>query len=141
MSEISPIVLSAVICDRVIFDKITGMPSLINIIQSLNAPQYPLRHSTIVFFCEMTNGHGVTKTKIRLVDVAENERIIFEQAGSVEFKDVKQILTLALNLQGVVFPRPGEYCFQLFTGDELIAERRIICRKVKLPPKTGQQPA
>lgn len=136
MTEVPPILLSAIICDRVIFDRISNMPSVINIIQNINAPKYPVRYWQIVFFCELTNGHGKTKTKVRLVDDQEREKIMFEQEGIVEFKDVKQIVTLAVNLQGAVFPHPGEYRFQLFAEDTLLGERRIVCRKVDLPPKT-----
>jgi hypothetical protein len=112
------------------------MPSIIDIVRTINAPKYPARHPQIVFFCELTNGHGTTKAKIKLVDAREEERTIFEQEGTVQFKDVKQIVTLAMNLQGIVFPRPGEYRFQLFAGGCLLGERRITCRKIKLPPRT-----
>jgi len=135
MSEVPPILLSAIICERVIFDKITGMASLINIIQAVNAPQYPIRHGQLVFFCELTNGHGKTKTKIRIVDAQRDDRVIFSQEGMVEFTDVRQVVTLAVNLQGIVFEGPGEYRFQLFSGEELLGERKILCRKVDMPPK------
>lgn len=135
MTEVPPILLSAVVCDRVIFDKITGMPSLINIIQNLNSQTYPVRTGQVVFFCELTNGHGRTGTKIRIVDAQQEDKVIFEQAGHVEFKDVQQVVTLAVNLQGVVFERPGEYRFQILAEDQLLGERRIICRKVNLPPR------
>lgn len=137
MTEVPPILLSAIICERVIFDKITGMPSIINIVQNINAPKYPVRYPSLVFFCELTNGHGRTKTTIRLVEEQEEEKVIFEQKGTAEFKDVKQVVSLALNLQGIVLPREGEYRFQLFAEDYLLGERRIVCRKVTLPPKGG----
>ena len=137
MSSVPPILLSSVICDRVIFDKITGMPSLINIIQSINAPKYPIRN-ILVFFCELTNGHGPTQTTIRLIG-SQEDKVLFEQKGKVEFKDVQQIVTLAVNLQGVVFPEPGEYRFQLLTDNQLVGERRIICRKVKWPGKKNSE--
>jgi len=111
------------------------MPSLINIIQTINAPQYPVRAGQLVFFCELTNGHGRTQTKIRLVNAEEDDKIVLEQNGQVQFKDVRQILTLAVNLQGVVFERPGEYRFQLFADESLLGERRIMCRKIEPPPK------
>jgi len=130
VSEVPPVLISAIICDRVIFDKITGMPSLINIVQTINAQRFPLR-SSLVFFCELTNGHGKTETTIRLVDSEQNDRILFQQQGWVEFVDVQQVVTLALNLQGVVFHKPGEYRFQLFAGETLLGERRIMCRKVQ----------
>ena len=137
MTEIQPILLSAITCGRVLFDKVSGMPSIIDIVQTINAQQYPARHPQIVFFCELTNGHGTTKMKIRLVDAQEEDKYIFEKEGSVEFKNVKQIITLAMDLHGIVFPQPGEYRFQLFAGGNLLGERRIICRKINLPPKTG----
>ncbi len=137
MNEIQPILLSAITCGRVIFDKVSGMPSIIDIVQTINAQQFPARHPQIVFFCELTNGHGTTKMKIRLVDTQEEEKYIFEKEGAVQFKDVKQIVTLAMDLHGVVFPQPGEYRFQLFAGGNLLGERRIICRKINLPPKAG----
>jgi len=37
MTEIQPILLSAITCNRVIFDKISGMPSIIDIVQTINA--------------------------------------------------------------------------------------------------------
>jgi len=133
MSEVQPILLSAVICNRVIFDKFTGMPSLIDIVQNISAVKFPARHGQLVFFCEMTNGHGETKTTVRLVDVKQDEKVIFEKDGMVKFNNVKQVVTLAINLQGVVFERPGEYRFQIFADEYLLGERRIDCRKADPP--------
>src|SRR4030043_75294 len=137
MTDIQPILLSAITCNRVIFDKVSGMPSIIDIVQTIDAPRYPARHAQIVFFCEMTNGHGTTDVKISLVNTQQEEKIIFEREGKVRFENVQQIVTLAMNLQGIVFPGPGGYCFQLFAGGNLLGERRIACRQVKLPPKPG----
>jgi len=134
MDEIAPILLSAIVCDRVIFDRLSGMPSVINIIQTVNAPRYPVRHDQLIFFCEMTNGHGSTKIKIRLVDLNDQDKVIFEQAQSVDFKDVRQIVTVAINLMGIVFQHTGEYRFQLFANDTLLGERSVVCRQVTLPP-------
>jgi hypothetical protein len=113
------------------------MASLINIIQAVNAPQYPIRHSQLVFFCELTNGHGRTKTKIRIVDTQREDRVIFEQQGTVEFTDVRQVVTLAVNMQGIVFEGPGEYRFQIFAEEQLLGERGVLCRKVEPPAKSG----
>lgn len=134
MSEVPPILLSSVICERVIFDRITGSPSLIGIIQNINAPRFPVRFWQVVFFCEMTNGHGQTETKIRLVDEEQDDKAIFEQKGMVEFVNVQQTVTLAVNLQGLVFNHPGQFRFQLFCGEHLLGERRIECRQVTLRP-------
>ncbi len=135
MAEVGPVLLSAIICDRVIFDRLSQMPSIINIIQTINAPRFPVRHDQLVFFCELTNGHGKTDTEVRLVDASRDDRVVFQQKGTVEFKDVRQIVTLAVNLRGVVFQQPGEYRFQIFAEEALLGERRIICRQIT-PPKS-----
>jgi hypothetical protein len=134
MDQVAPILLSAIICDRVIFDRLSGMPSIINIIQTINAPKYPVRYNQLIFFCEMTNGHGSTKIKIRLVDLNDQDRVIFEQGQSVDFKDVRQIVTVAINLMGIFFQHTGEYRFQLFADETLLGERSVTCRQVALPP-------
>jgi len=136
MTEIQPILLSAITCHRVILDKVSEMPSVIDIVQTINAQSYPARCPQIVFFCELTNGHGTTAAKMRLVCNQEEEKVIFEREGTVEFGDVRQIVTLAMDLHGIIFPCPGEYRFQLFTGGVLLGERRITCREVRLPPRT-----
>ena len=132
MTGIQPILLSAITCNRVLLDKVSGMPSVIDIVQAVNALSYPARCPQIVFFCELTNGHGKTAARVRLID-AQEEKVIFEKDGTVAFEDVRQIVTLAMDLHGVVFPHPGEYRFQLFTGGDLLGERRIVCRKVVSP--------
>lgn len=138
MEQIQPILLSAVVCDRVIFDRVSGMPSLIDIVHAVNATAYPARHGQIFFFCELTNGHGPAEAEVRIVDTQEDEKVVFEHKGMVEFKDVKQIVTLAVSLQGIVFPHPGEYCFQLHCNEEFLGERRILCRLIKQnPPPTN----
>ena len=136
MTGIQPILLSAITCNRVLLDKVSGMPSVIDIVQAVNALSYPARCPQIVFFCELTNGHGKTAARVRLID-AQEEKVIFEKDGTVAFEDVRQIVTLAMDLHGVVFPHPGEYRFQLFTGGDLLGERRIVCRKV-VPPQEAQ---
>jgi hypothetical protein len=40
-------------------------------------------------------------------------------------------------MQGIVFPEPGEYRFQLYANNYLLGERRIVCREVQM---TNQQP-
>jgi hypothetical protein len=141
MEEIAPILLSSIVCDRVIFDRISGMPSIINIIQTINAPRYPVRHDQLIYFCEMTNGHGVTHLKIRLVDIANQDKAIFEQGQPVDFKDVRQTVTVAINLMGVVFQHTGEFRFQLFANDTLLGERSVICRQVAMPQQPPQPPS
>jgi hypothetical protein len=128
-----PILLSAIICDTVIIDRISDKPSIIGAFETINAPRYPARHPRLVFFCQLTNGRSRTNVSIKLVDVEEEDKRLFEATGKYEFKDIRQVANMTFDIGGIVFPHPGEYRFQIFVDDELLGERRIICRQVKLP--------
>jgi hypothetical protein len=128
-----PVLLSAIICDRVIIDKRTNQPSIIGAFETVNAFKYPARHSRLAFFCQLTNGHGKVFITIRLVDVQDEEKSLFEQKIEHEFTDVRRVDNLTFNIEGIPFPHPGEYRFQIFAGTTLLSERRIICREIQMP--------
>lgn len=128
-----PVLLSVIICDLVIIDRITDKPSIIGAFETISAPKYPARHPRLVFFCQLTNGHGKAGITVKLVDVQEEDKTLFEGTIEQEFKDVRQVANLTLDIGGMVFPHPGEYRFQIYAGTEFLGERRIVCRQIKLP--------
>lgn len=128
-----PILLSVIICDQVIIDSMTQKPSIIGAFESLSAAKYPARHHRLAFFCQLTNGRGKTKITVSLVDVQEEDNIMFQQVIEPEFSDIRQVINLTFDISGIVFPHPGEYRFQISAGTEFLGERRIICRQIKLP--------
>ncbi len=127
-----PLLLAALVCDQAIIDVATRKPSVIGIFESISAPKYPARHPRLAFFCQLTNGRGKIRINLRLVDVEEDENIIFKTAGELEFKDIRQVVSLTIDIGGIVFPRPGEYRFQISAGTVFLGERRIICSQMKL---------
>ncbi len=129
----SPVLLSVIICDLVIIDRITDKPSIIGAFETISAPNYPARHPQLALFCQLTNGHGKAKITMRLVDVQEEDKTLFEGAVEQKFRDVREVASLTFDIGGMVFPHPGEYGFQIYAGTEFLGERRIICRQIKLP--------
>lgn len=127
-----PILLSAIICDRVILDAITHQPSIIGAFETLSAPKYPARHARLAFFCQLTNGHGRMSITIRLVDIQQEEEPLFEKKVEQKFKDARRVENLTFSIEGVRFPHPGEYRFQIFADGTLLNERRIICREIQV---------
>ncbi len=128
-----PLLLSAIVCDRVIMDNMTQTPSIISIIHTISAPRYPARHYRLTFFCELTNGRDKMQITIRLVDVQQEDKTMFEQTVEQEFRDIKQVAALTFGVEGIIFPHPGEYRMQIYAGTHLLGERRIICRQIELP--------
>jgi len=132
LPTVPPILLSIISCERVILDQFSGMGTVQNIVQTINALNYPARHARIVLFAELTNGHGKVKVTITLVDIQKEDEILLKQELDVEFKNVKQIVSVIRDMQGLVFPHPGEYRFQFFAEEHLLGERRIVCRQITL---------
>ena len=132
-----PVLLSVIICDLVIIDRISDKPSIIGAFETISAPKYPARHPRLVFFCQLTNGHGKTRITVKLVDVQQEDKTLFEGTIEQKFRDVREVANLTFDIGGMVFPHPGEYRFQIYAGTEFLGERRIVCRQIKLP--TGEK--
>lgn len=128
-----PVLLSVIICDLVIIDRITEKPSIIGAFETISAPKYPARHPKLTFFCQLTNGHGKVEVTVKLVHVQDEDKTLFEGTVEQEFKDVRQVANLTFDIGGIVFPEPGEYRFQIYAGTEFLGERRIVCRPIELP--------
>ena len=128
-----PVLLSVIICERVIIDRISNQPSIIGAFETISAPAYPARHARLAFFCQLTNGRGKTKVSVKLIDVEEKDKPLFQGSVDQEFSDIRQVANVTFDIIGIVFPHPGEYRFQIYAGTEFLGERRIICRKIELP--------
>lgn len=128
-----PVLLSVIICDLVIIDRITDKPSIIGAFETISAPRYPARHPRLALFCQLTNGHGRAKVAVRLVDVQKEDKALFEGVVEQEFRDVRQVANLTFDIGGIVFPHSGEYRLQVYAGTEFLGERRITCRQIELP--------
>jgi len=132
MARVPPIVLSILVCDSVVVDQLTGRASVQNIVETINATEYPAVCHAITFFCELTNGHGKAAINVRLVDVQEDDKTLVEMGTEVVFKDVKEIYRCILTFGGVNFPHKGEYRVQLILNGELAGERRLVCNEIVL---------
>ncbi len=128
-----PVLLSAVVCDQVIIDARTNKASVIGIFENISAPKYPARHPRLAFFFELTNGRGKTELTIKLVNVQNEDKTLWECTVQQELKDVRQVVNSTFDIGGIKFPHPGEYRFQVYAGTTLLGERRIICTELALP--------
>ena len=130
MPGVPPIILTIQVCDSVVLDQRTGRASVLNIFETINAPEYPATHHSMTFFSELTNGHGKVDINVKLVDVQEDDKTIAEVKSEVVFVNVTQICRCILTFGGVTFPEKGEYRFQLFLNRELAGERRLVCNVI-----------
>ena len=131
MTNVPPVVLSTIICDRVLLDAPSKTSSIISIRDRIFAVKYPIRYPQLFFFAELTNGHESAKMSVKVVDADNNDRVMIQREAVVKFPDVRDIVSMVLGFEGLVFPHPGEYSFQLYADGELIGARRLTCIKLK----------
>ena len=133
-----PDVLSLIVCDQIITDRITGKQSLIGMFSRVHARLFPASHPQLSVFVVLTDGHGKTELVIRIVDSNEARPPIVEGKGVVDFKNPRAIAHLALQFHGLVFPQPGDYRVQLWCYGELLREARLELVALKTqPPDAG----
>ena len=120
-----PDVVAIIIADAVQRDMATGKFSIQGTYSTIIASDFPLVYPAIVVYGALTDGHGKTLWKLRLVDVDEARAPLFEHEGVVNFADPISVVEFVLVRRNVVFPEPGEYRLQLFAADQLLKERRL----------------
>lgn len=139
-----PDVLSLIVCDQIITDRLTGKQSLIGMFSRVHARAFPTAHPQLCVFATLTEGRGQVELTIRVVDANEARRPIVEGRGKVEFKDPRAIAHLALQFHGLTFPEPGEYRVQLYSRGNLLREARLeliqVQRRPRKPPDSEAPP-
>jgi hypothetical protein len=142
MSDFIPVpdVISLIVCDQIITDRVTGKQSLIGIFSNIHSFQFPMMHPQLSVYVTLTDGRGKTPLTIRIVDTDEARPPLVEGTGVVEFKNPRAIANLALQFHGLRFPQPGEYRVQLLCKDTLLREARLTLRKADPPPGASPKP-
>jgi hypothetical protein len=126
-----PYALAMVVCDFVWRDPATGKCTILGTFSSIGAPAFPCSHPLMAVFVTVTDGRGKTPVKLRLIDADEENEPLFEGEVEVEWTDPRMIVEMIFVVQGIAFPAPGEYRFQLFSNSVPLMERRIVVLESK----------
>jgi hypothetical protein len=129
-----PDVLAMLVCDQIITDRLTGKQSLIGMFSTVHAPRFPATHPQLCVFVALTEGYGKTDLTIKIVDANDARPAIVEGRGGVEFQNPRAIANLALQFHGLVFPEPGDYRVQLYSGGQLLREARLQLLQIRPRP-------
>ncbi len=130
-----PEVVSLIVCDQIITDRITGKQSIIGIFSRVHAMKFPVVHPLLSVFVGLTGGRGKVELTTRIVDSNEERKPIVQGKGLVQFRNPRDIAYLALQFHGLRFPVPGEYRVQLWTGQTLLREARLDLALAKRRPR------
>ena len=103
-SPVAPIILTLLLCEKVIVDARTQQYSLIGLVSNVNASRFPVRSPSLCIYTEITGGHAVTPLTVRLVDVAEKDDPVVKLDFAVNLKDPLAVTPAVFVLPPLCFP-------------------------------------
>lgn len=120
----APTLVSLLVCDQVIDDKLSNKKSAIGIFNTILVPQVPTAVSQLAILASVTEITGRVELELRLVRDADNA-VLFSGRGAVEAPNPLAVVDLLFAMQGVRIPEAGQYAFELLSGGELLGRRRF----------------
>jgi hypothetical protein len=132
-----PTLVSLLICDQVIDDKLSNKKSAIGIFNTIVVPKLPTSIHQMSLLASVTEITGRAELEIRFVRDADNA-VLFSGKGAVEAPNPLAVVDLLFAMQGLRVPDAGQYAFELLAGGEILGRRRF---QVLLPKKDGRGPA
>jgi hypothetical protein len=137
-TKAAPSVVSLLLCDQVIDDKLTGKKSAIGIFNTIMASQIPTTIQQMVILASVTEISGQAGVELRLIRDTDNQ-MLFGGKGTVEAPNPLAVVDLLFAMHGVHIPEAGQYAFELLSGGELLARRRFQVRLRQRPtPPSGE---
>jgi hypothetical protein len=130
-SPVAPVVLTLLLCEKVIVDARTQQYSLVGLVSNVNASRFPVRSPNLCIFTEVTGGHGVTGLTVRIVDVDENREPVVKLDLQLNLENPLAVTQFVFGMPPLVFPEPGDYRLQALSGGSRLLEKRLILRDAK----------
>ena len=132
-SPVAPVVLTLLLCEKVIVDARTQQYSLVGLVSNVNASRFPVRSPNLCIFTEVTGGHGVTGLTVRIVDVDERREPVVKLDLKLNLENPLAVTQFVFGMPPLVFPEPGDYRLQALSAGSRLLEKRLILRKAKAP--------
>jgi hypothetical protein len=130
-----PIVQSMILADHIHRDSITGKKFILGTYNSIVATRFPFAKPGMCVYVAITDAHGQTVLRLRIVDVDDGQAPIHESAYPVDMPDPNEVYEITFGAS-MVFPVPGHYRVQLLADNELLRELRL---HVGYPKPMGPQ--
>jgi hypothetical protein len=130
----SPTFLGMVMCDNILQDPETRQYHLLGTATVTYARAFPARSPRMCIYLVLTGIREPCTVEVKLVRVdsdAKEDRDIMSVSGTVDASDPLAVAEVTMRLRNLVFPKPGEYRFQLWTGGTFLGERRFVVKQMK----------
>lgn len=123
-SSPAPTLVSLLLCDQIIDDRLTGKKSAIGLFNVAMVPSVPMRLSQMVVMASLTEITGPTNVELRLIRDSDNAPILVTQ-GTVDAPDPLSTVELIFGMQGIQIPTAGQFAFELWAQGDLLGRRRF----------------
>ena len=133
-----PTLVSLLICDQVIDDKLSNKKSAIGLFSVIVVPQMPAAIHQMAVLASLTEISGKTQVELRLMRDADNSPI-FTSQGYVNAPNPLAVVDLLFHLRGIRIQAAGQYAFEVLHKAELLGRRRFQL-VVRTPPRPPQSP-
>ena len=136
-----PTLVSILICDQVIDDKLSNKKSAIGIFNTILVPKVPTAIQHMAILASVTEIAGKVEMELRLVRDSD-DAVLFSGKGAVEAPNPLAVVDLLFAMQGIHIPEGGQYAFELLSGGELLGRRRfqVVVRPPPAPGAPGSPP-
>ncbi len=123
-SGVLPTLVSMVVCDQVIDDRLTNKKSAIGIFNTIVVTKVPSTIHHLGILASLTEISGRAELELRLVRDSDNA-VLFSGKGVVEAPNPLAVVDLLFAMQGIQIPEVGQYAFELNCADEPLGRRRF----------------
>jgi len=127
-----PTLVSLLICDQVIDDKITNKKSVIGLFNAVLVPKVPATIHQLVVLASLTEIETRVELELRLVRDADNE-VLFRTHGPVEAPSPLATVDLVFAMQGIPIATAGQYAFEVLCAGDVLGRRRF--QVIERPPR------
>ena len=122
-----PTLVSLLLCDQVIDDKLSNKKSAIGIFNTILVAKVPTDIHQMAILASLTEIVGRIEVELRLVRDTDNV-VLFSGSGAVEAPDPLAVVDLLFAMQGLRIADPGQYAFEMLVAGELLGRRRFQVR-------------
>ena len=129
-----PTLVSLLVCDQIIDDKITNKKSAIGLFNMILVPKVPTIIQQMSVLASLTEIESRAVLELRLVRDADNE-ILFQTHGPIEAPTPLVTVDLVFNLHGVRIATAGQYAFEMLCAEEMLGRRRFQVHERPPRPK------
>ncbi len=117
MKPVKPNIISFLIADMVIQEKVTNKWSAIGIFDRIISPNFPYIHPSLSLYLRLSDAEGDYTIRVEFCD-NEDRRLALFEGIKVSIVSRLDCVDFGIKTNGLPIPKPGNYRFNLYFNEE-----------------------